>query len=378
MVRGDRDGGDAAPDPLVVCEYPVGRCAPRQTRRRDSGRELLQRYARHAGLAPPRDGAICRRGSWRTREKCGECAMTFLINGKNHPTEPRPGQCLRTFLRELGYFGVKKGCDAGDCGACTVMVDGDPVHSCLFPAYRAEDRAVTTIEGLAKNGELHPMQEAFLQAQGFQCGFCTPGMIMTAASLNQGQRQDLAWAMKGSLCRCTGYRAIEDAIRGVAHVEDAPAGSACGSSVGAPAGPQVVTGTARYTLDVSVPGLLYLKLLRSPHAHARIKSIDKSAALSVPGVHAVFTWEDAAPKLYSSARHEDESVDPDDTAVLDSVVRFVGQRVAIVVGQSEGAAEAGCRALKVDYEGLPAVFDPEAGKPPGAPILPPKGPEART
>jgi putative selenate reductase molybdopterin-binding subunit len=303
--------------------------------------------------------------------------MSFLVNGKQHSAHPRPGQCLRTFLRDLGIFGVKKGCDAGDCGACTVLIDGDPVHSCIFPAYRAENRAVTTIEGLGSSGDLHPMQRAFLQAQGFQCGFCTPGMIMTAASLNQGQRQDLAWAMKGSLCRCTGYRAIEDAIRGVAHVEDAPAGSACGSSVGAPAGPQVVTGTARYTLDVAMPGLLHLKLLRSPHAHARIKSIDKSAALSVPGVQAVFTWEDAPPKLYSSARHEDESVDPDDTAVLDSVVRFVGQRVAIVVGESEGAAEAGCRALKVDYEVLPAVFDPEEAMRPGAPILHDKGPQAR-
>jgi putative selenate reductase molybdopterin-binding subunit len=303
--------------------------------------------------------------------------MSFLVNGKQHSAHPRAGQCLRTFLRDLGIFGVKKGCDAGDCGACTVLIDGDPVHSCIFPAYRAENRAVTTIEGLGASGDLHPMQRAFLQAQGFQCGFCTPGMIMTAASLNQGQRQDLAWAMKGSLCRCTGYRAIEDAIRGVSHVEEAPAGSPFGSSVGAPAGPQVVTGAARYTLDISMPELLHLKLLRSPHAHARIKSIDKSAALSVPGVKAVFTWEDAPPKLYSSARHEDESADPDDTAVLDSVVRFVGQRVAIVAGESEGVAETGCRALKVDYELLPAIFDPEEAMRPSAPIIHDKGPRAR-
>jgi CO/xanthine dehydrogenase Mo-binding subunit/aerobic-type carbon monoxide dehydrogenase small subunit (CoxS/CutS family) len=303
--------------------------------------------------------------------------MTLSVNGKSHAAWPRPGQCLRTFLRELGWFGVKKGCDAGDCGACTVLVDGEPVHSCIFPAYRAENRAVTTIEGLATDGGPHPMQQAFLQAQGYQCGFCTPGMIMTAASLNQSQRQDLAWALKGNVCRCTGYGAIEDAIRGVCQVEEAEAGSACGRNVAAPAGPAVVSGSAQYTLDVAPPGLLHLKLLRSPHAHARIKSIRQDAALSVPGVRAVLTWEDAPQKLYSSARHEDESGDPDDTAVLDNVVRFIGQRVAAVIAESEAAAEAGCRKLEVDYELLPAVFDPEAAMRPGAPIIHDRGPEAR-
>ena len=303
--------------------------------------------------------------------------MTFLVNEKVYAARPRSGQCLRTFLRELGFFGVKKGCDAGDCGACTVLVDGEPVHSCIFPAYRAEQRAVTTIEGLTKNGQLHPMQQAFLQAQGFQCGFCTPGMIMTAASLNQSQRHDLAWALKGNICRCTGYGAIEGAIRGEHQIEEAEAGAACGRSVPAPAGPAVVSGSARYTLDVAPAGLLHLKLLRSPHAHARIKSIRKDDALAVPGVRSVLTWEDAPAKLYSSARHEDESGDPDDTAVLDNVVRFVGQRVAAVIADSEAAAEAGCRKLIVDYDMLPAVFDPEEAMRPGAPILHDRGPEAR-
>ena len=303
--------------------------------------------------------------------------MTFVVNGKMHSERPRAGQCLRTFLRDLGWFGVKKGCDAGDCGACTVLVDGDPVHACIYPAYRAENRAVTTIEGLNENGNEHPMQRAFLEAQGFQCGFCTPGMILTAASLNQGQRQDLAAALKGSLCRCTGYRAIEDAIRGVRHVENAGPGLACGRSVPAPAGAAVVTGSARYTLDIAMPGLLHLKLLRSPHAHARIISIHKHDALRLPGVVAVLTWEDAPPKLYSSARHENESGDPDDTAVLDRVVRFVGQRVAAVIADSEHAAEAGCRAVKVEYEPLPAVFDPEAAIRAGAPVIHDKGPQAR-
>jgi putative selenate reductase molybdopterin-binding subunit len=303
--------------------------------------------------------------------------MSMLVNGKSHDARPRPGQCLRTFLRELGYYGVKKGCDAGDCGACTVMVDGDPVHSCLFPAYRAESRAVTTIEGLASNGELHPMQQAFLQAQGFQCGFCTPGMIITAASLNQSQRQDLPWALKGNLCRCTGYGSIENAIRGVSTIEQAEPGEACGRSVPAPAARAVITGAARYTLDVAPAGLLHLKILRSPHAHARIKSIRKDAALALPGVRSVLTWEDAPAKLYSSARHEDEKTDPADTAVLDRIVRFIGQRVAAVVADSEGAAEAGCRKLDVEYELLPAVFDPEEAMRPGAPLLHDKGPEAR-
>jgi putative selenate reductase molybdopterin-binding subunit len=302
--------------------------------------------------------------------------MTFLVNGRSHSAYPRAGQCLRTFLRELGWFGVKKGCDAGDCGACTVLIDGEPVHSCIFPAYRAEDRAVTTIEGLAGDGALHSMQQAFLHSQGFQCGFCTPGMVMTAASLNQSQRQDLAWALKGNICRCTGYGAIEEAIRGTRQVETAEAGAACGVSVPAPAGPDVVRGSARYTLDVAPSGFLHIKLVRSPHAHARIRSMRKNEAMSMPGVRAVLSWEDAPTTLYSSARHENETDDPDDTAVFDKVVRFVGQRVAAVVADTEAAAEAGCRSVSIDYDLLPAVFDPEAAMRPGAPIIHDKGPQA--
>ena len=301
--------------------------------------------------------------------------MTFIVNGERYAREPRSGQCLRTYLRELGWFGVKKGCDAGDCGACTVLLDGEPVHSCLVPAFRAEEREVTTIEGLATNGELHPMQRAFLDAQGFQCGFCTPGMIMTASSLNQAQRTDLAWALKGNLCRCTGYRAIGDALAGVRDIQDAAPGEACGRSLPAPAGPAVVTGKARYTFDVAMDGMLHIKLLRSPHPHARIRSIAKDAALAVPGVRLVLTHDDAPPRLYSSARHEVASMDPNDTRLLDDVVRFIGQRVAAVVADSEAAAEEGCRKLTVDYELLPAVFDPEEAMRPGAPVIHDKGPE---
>ncbi|WP_406129075.1 molybdopterin-dependent oxidoreductase [Streptomyces sp. NBC_00989] len=296
--------------------------------------------------------------------------MKIEVNGRSFAEEPRPGQCLRTYLRELGWFGVKKGCDAGDCGACTVHVDGEPVHSCLYPAFRADGRAVTTVEGLAtEDGELHPVQRKFLDAQGFQCGFCTAGFLMTTAALNEDQLTDLPRAFKGNLCRCTGYRAIEDAVRGVCHAEAPGAGEAVGRNLPAPAGPQVVTGTARYTFDIDVPGLLHMKLLRSPHAHARITAIDTEAALQVPGVQAVFTHYDAPERHFSTARHEHPTEDPDDTRVLDDTVRYVGQRVAAVVADSEAAAEEGCRRVEVTYEILPAVLDPEQAMRPGAPVV---------
>ncbi|MEJ1194999.1 molybdopterin-dependent oxidoreductase [Pseudarthrobacter sp. CCNWLW207] len=317
--------------------------------------------------------------------------MAIEINGTAASAEPRPGQCLRTYLREQGNLGVKKGCDGGDCGACTVHVDGTPVHSCIYPAVRAEGHAVTTIEGLAgttgaAGDELHPVQQQFLERQGFQCGFCTAGMLMTAATFTDEQKDNLPRNLKGNLCRCTGYRAIEDAVCGHAgHPDPAGQGSGIagegqpeprpggmGDDVPAPASRAVVTGTARYTLDIpadQLPGLLHLKLLRSPHAHARIVSINTEAALKVPGVVAVFTHQDAPEQLFSTAQHELYTDDPDDTRVLDDVVRFRGQRVAAVVAESVPAAEAGVRALAVEYDILDAVFTPQDAIRPGAPTL---------
>ncbi|MGM5027960.1 molybdopterin-dependent oxidoreductase [Tardiphaga sp. 862_B3_N4_1] len=297
--------------------------------------------------------------------------MSFEINGHNFSEKPQAGQCLRTFLRQLGHFGVKKGCDAGDCGACTVLLDGEPVHSCIIPAFRAEGHTVTTIEGLASEGGIHPMQQAFLDAQGFQCGFCTSGMIVTCASLNQAQRADLGASLKGNLCRCTGYRTIEDALDGKSNVEDAEPGTAFGRSLPAPAGPQVVTGKARYTFDVAMDGLLHIKMLRSPHPHARIVSIDSSAARAMPGVYAVLTHADTPATLFSTARHEIDAMDPEDTRILDDTVRFIGQKVAAVVADSEAIAEEACRRIDVVYDILPAVFDPATAIAPGAPVIHP-------
>ena len=295
--------------------------------------------------------------------------MTYIVNGETFDQAPRPGQCLRTFVRSLGWHGVKKGCDAGDCGACTVWLDGDPVHSCITPAFRAEGRQVTTIEGLGTPENLHPMQRQFRDAPGFQCGFCTAGMIMTATTFTDEQKQNLPRALKGNLCRCTGYRAIEDAVNGVIGIEEALPGAAIGTSVAAPAGTDVVTGRAEYTMDTEIEGMLFLKVLHSPHAHARIVSIDKTAALAVPGVYRVYTWEDVPRKRFNTALHTDHLVDPDDTMILDNVMRFVGQRVVAVLADSVAAAEEGCRLVDVSYEVLPAVFDPEQAMSDDAPQL---------
>ena len=303
-------------------------------------------------------------------------ASVFTVNGRAFSATPAAGQCLRTFLRDLGWYSVRKGCDAGDCGACTVWIDGTPFHSCLVPAHRAAGKAVTTLEGLADGDTLHPAQQRFLDAEAFQCGFCTSGMIMTTATFGPEDLERLPARMKGNLCRCTGYHAIENAVRGVASVEQPALGAATGAGVAAPAALALVTGRVRYTMDAPPEGTHHLKVVRSPHAHARIRSVDTAAALAVPGVRRVYTWQDVPRKHYTTACHESHLVDPDDTLVLDRVARFVGQRVVAVVADTVAAADAGCKAVAIDWEVLPAVFDPAAAMTAGAPVLHAPGTDA--
>jgi CO/xanthine dehydrogenase Mo-binding subunit/aerobic-type carbon monoxide dehydrogenase small subunit (CoxS/CutS family) len=329
--------------------------------------------------------------------------VKFTVNGTPTEAEPRAGQVLRTLLRESEHFEVKKGCDAGDCGACAVIVDGEPVHSCIYPAQRIEGKTVTTIAGLGTPDHLHPMQEAFVDNFGFQCGFCTAGMIVTASTLEEDDLDDLPRMMKGNLCRCTGYRAIRQSInqgvreqvaqtRGAVNLgstgledrqdrcthEAIADGATVGRSVAPPAAKRVVTGTEPYTFDTPVPGSLILRVKAAPHAHARIVSIDTTKAQALDGVELVLTHENVPQLRYSSARHEHRTDDPDDSRMLDNVVRYSGQRVAAVVATTAAIAEEACRLIEIEYEVLPAVFDPEEARTPGAPLVhPDRTPEDR-
>ena len=358
--------------------------------------------------------------------------MRLEINGVPTEVDPAPGQVLRTLLREHGRMDVKRGCDAGDCGACSVLLDGRPVHSCIIPAQRLDGASVTTAAGLAPEGELHPVQQALADGFGFQCGYCTPGMSVTASTLCEHDLDDLDRKLKGNLCRCTGYRPIREAIRStltsastsgcgptnagaprpappasgadrtdsaasttpiaagsdrsadeVTGTGGAEAGAAAPAApshstshgVGASARPEaatrIVQGLEPFAFDEPVPGALLLRVLGSPHPHARILSIDASDALAIEGVVDVLTHEHAPATRFSTARHEHRTDDPDDTRVLDDTVRFVGQRVAAVVAETVAAAEAALRAIRVEYDVLPSVLDPEAARAPGAPLLHP-------
>jgi xanthine dehydrogenase YagT iron-sulfur-binding subunit len=156
-----------------------------------------------------------------------EVAVTLRVNGADHQLRLDPRVTLLDALRDgVGLTGTKKGCDQGACGACTVMVDGKRVVSCLMLAAQADGRQVTTIEGLAQDGDLHPVQEAFIRHDAFQCGYCTPGQIMSAVCLlaegRAGSDEEIREFMSGNLCRCGAYPNIVAAIRDVAGAGGAP------------------------------------------------------------------------------------------------------------------------------------------------------------
>jgi aerobic carbon-monoxide dehydrogenase small subunit len=144
--------------------------------------------------------------------------LKLKVNSDDYELYVKPNWTLLDVIRdEIGLKGTKKGCGYGECGSCTVLMDGKPVQSCLTLALQAQDKEILTIEGLAENGILHPLQTAFIREGAIQCGFCTPGMILTAYAFLKGhphpEEKEIKEAVSGNLCRCTGYTNIISAIK---------------------------------------------------------------------------------------------------------------------------------------------------------------------
>lgn len=311
------------------------------------------------------------------------------VNGRRHTLAVGPQTTLLTVLRdELSLTGTKKGCGMGDCGACTVLVDGHPVNSCLMLAAQADGSKITTIEGLGEGGDLHPLQKSFVKHGALQCGYCTPGMVMAAKALidlkPSPTDDEIREALSGNLCRCASYNRILRAVRGWQEfvgvpLDTRPARDAerdqerdhavVGVGVTRYDGPDKVSGRAKYTADLRLPGMIYGKILTSPIAHGIIKRIDTSRARELPGVLAVITGADVPDTYYgvSPARHDEQ-------ILAKQRVRHVGDEVAAVAALDEETAERALKLIDVEYEKLPAVFDPEQAMKPGAPLIHPENP----
>jgi putative selenate reductase molybdopterin-binding subunit len=316
--------------------------------------------------------------------------VRFTVNGKPLVVSAEPGEVLLDTLRRSGLTGVKAGCRSGNCGACTVLLDGRPVPSCSVLTVRVEGRSVTTIEGVGDASSPHPLQTEFLERSAAQCAYCMQGMIVSSkALLDENPRPsetEIRESLTGNLCRCTGYVKAVEAVKAVADgrasgrapESGGPAPSAdpryhaVGRSAPKVEGLGLLSGKARYTDDLAPPGTLTGRIKRSPHAHARIARIDASNALALPGVHAVLTWKDVPRVPFSTAGQNCPEPSPYDAVVLDSVVRFVGDRVAFVAAETPLLAEKACDLIEVEYEVLPAVLDPERAMDPGAPRLHPE------
>jgi len=301
--------------------------------------------------------------------------ITLIVNGVERKVRAGPRTTLLEVLREeLGLTGTKEGCGQGHCGTCTVLVDGQAVRSCIYLARRAAGRRVQTIEGLAEEGRLHPLQQAFIDQGAVQCGFCTPGMIMAALSLLEQNprpsREEVLLTLEPNLCRCTGYssilRAVLQASGQLSPSEVSPPTLplyAVGRSLPRPDVRAKVTGQARYAADLRFEGMLYAAVLRSAHAHARVRRLEVSPAHSRPGVVAVLTAGDIPGRRTHGLLRQDWPV----LVGEGEKVRYVGDALAVVVAETPAQAEEARSAIAVEYEVLPGVFSPQEALAEGAP-----------
>src|SRR3979409_1814422 len=229
--------------------------------------------------------------------------VTVNVNGEDHTRGGAPRPLLVRCPRDaLSLTGTHWGCDTSNCGTCVVLMDGEPVKSCTVLAATASRYAVRTVEGLEVDGRLDPVQRGFREERGLQCGFCTPGMMLTARALldrnPDPSEEEIREAISGQICRCTGYQNIVKSIRwGAGNPRGARRGgdALLPPAEGRPIGygrmqrkedPRFIRGKGNYVDDVKLPGMLYGAVLRSPLAHARITSIDVSAAQQHPKGHA--------------------------------------------------------------------------------------------
>lgn len=324
--------------------------------------------------------------------------MDFLINGKTYVLDPSPGEMLADLLRErLGLTGTKIGCNEAECGSCSVLVNGEAVLSCVFPAARAAGKEVITIEGLASLAQtaaedssgaeipLHPLQQAFIEHGAVQCGFCIPGQIMTAYALLKHNplpdRTAIRHALKDTLCRCGGYPSIEHAIQAAAramhtgepiqppNLTSAAPLEVIGRSLPRPDAVDKVTGQARFSDDLKFEGMLHARVKRAGVPHAIVKSLDVTKAKRVPGVVAVLTAADIPGEHNHGLVYADWPV----MVGVGERVRTVGDAIAIVAAETRQIATKALDLIEVVFETLPVVSDPVQAKSPDAPQLHEKG-----
>lgn len=306
--------------------------------------------------------------------------IDVTVNDQHYEMEVPESRTLAEFLRlDLGLTGTKIGCEEAECGICTVLVDGTPVDSCIYPLFKAQGAEITTIEGLAEGETLHPLQRAFIDHGAVQCGFCTPGLIMTSKALLDGNpapdEHDIKVALKDTYCRCTGYASVVNAVesaasemRGEGPIPFTPPQTVkplkvIGQSVPRPHEVEKVTGEARFTDDYVFPGMVYGRTKRSDYPHAKIVSIDTSQAEALPGVLAVLTYKDIPGENIHGIVFEDWP------CLAGEKVRYMGDPVAIVAAETSEIAGEAIDLIDVQYEPLPVVGDPVSARAEGAAIV---------
>ncbi len=300
--------------------------------------------------------------------------INFSVNGMPAKVIADPAKSLLKVLREdLHLTGTKEGCSAGHCGTCAVLVDGEVVMSCHYPIERAKGKKVVTIEGIGTLEKPHPIQLAFAESGAIQCGFCTPGMIVRAKHLldrhPRPTRDQIKTAIQPHLCRCTGYEKIFQAIESAAafmngeitSVAPQADDSILGRAIPRTDSLAKAVGAALYADDIPVDGCLHIKVVRSPHHHARIVSIDKSEAEATPGVVAVLTAEDVRGTNILKMAGDDQPV------LCGGKVRMAADPVAAVVATDAAIASEAAAKVKVTYEELAPVLRAEEALADGAP-----------